>query len=126
VSNAGHLLGNNVTDGSLNVIWAVPANLFPGGRTQPVSGGVVNGAQLNGIRLVPPGSQYLKRWNQLDVQVKRLFTVGTVRLEPGIDVYNIFNSNVVLVQNQNFGTALGRPDRVLQGRLLRVTTQIIF
>jgi len=126
VSNAGHLLGNNVTDGSLNAIWAVPANLFPGGRTQPVSGGVVNGAQLSGIRLVPPGSQYLKRWNQLDVQVKRVFSVGTIRFEPGIDVYNLLNSNVVLVQNQNFGSALGQPQRVLQGRLLRITGQIIF
>ena len=115
VSNAGHLLGNIVPDGSLAVNWAVPANLFPGGRTQPVT-----------VRLIPPGSQYLKRWNQLDVQFKRVFNVGNLRFEPGVDVYNVFNSNVVLVQNQNFGSALGRPERVLQGRLLRLTAQFVF
>jgi hypothetical protein len=115
VSNAGHLLGNDVPDGSLTVNWAVPANLFPGGRTQPVT-----------VRLIPPGSQYLNRWNQLDVQIKRVFNLRNVRFEPGVDIYNVFNSNVVLVQNQSFGSALGQPQRVLQGRLLRLTGQIIF
>jgi len=49
-----------------------------------------------------------------------------VQVEPGVDVYNLFNSNVVITQNQNFGSALGRPERVLQGRLVRVTAQIDF
>jgi hypothetical protein len=115
VSNAGHLQGSNVTDGSLAVNWAVPANLFPGGRTQAVT-----------TRLIPPGSQYLKRWNQLDVQIKRVFRVGKLQIEPGVDVYNVFNSNVVLVQNQNFGSALGQPQQVLQGRLMRLSAQINF
>jgi len=115
VSNAGHILGSNVPDGSLNVNWAVPANLFPGGRTRPVT-----------VRLIPPGSQYLERWSQLDVQVKRVFSIGNARVEPGVDLYNVFNSNAVLVQNQNFGSALGQAQRVLQGRLLRFTAQIIF
>ena len=47
-------------------------------------------------------------------------------LKPGVDVYNLLNSNVVITQNQNFGSALGRPERVLQGRLVRVTAQIDF
>jgi len=115
VSNAGHLIGSDVTDGSLAVNWNVPANLFPGGRTQAVT-----------TRLIPPGSQYLTRWNQLDVQIKRVFRVGTLQIEPGVDVYNVFNSNVVLTQNQNFGSALGQPQQVLQGRLLRLNAQINF
>jgi len=47
-------------------------------------------------------------------------------LKPGVDVYNLLHSNVVITQNQNFGSALGRPERVLQGRLVRVTAQIDF
>ena len=49
-------------------------------------------------------------------------------LKPDVDVYNLLNSNVVITQNQNFGSALGRPERVrvLQGRLVRVTAQIDF
>jgi hypothetical protein len=68
----------------------------------------------------------LERWNQVDVNVRRVFRVGKLQCEPGLDVYNLLNSNVVITQNQNFGSALGRPDRVLQGRLVRLTAQIDF
>ena len=46
----------------LIVGWEVPANLFPGGRTQSVT------ATLN-----PPGSKYLPRLNQVDISLKRTF-----------------------------------------------------
>jgi carboxypeptidase family protein len=122
LSNAGALLGTNVTDPllsvtdpSLRTLWAIPAGLFPGGRTQAVT-----------VRLDKPGSQYLNRLNQLDLEIKRVFKVRTFQLEPGVDVYNVFNGNVVLVQNQNFGSSLGQPQRILQGRLVRLNVQIRF
>ena len=65
-------------------------------------------------------------WNQVDVNVQRMFRVGKLQVQPGVDLYNLLNSNVVITQNQNFGSALGRPDRVLQGRLVRLTAQIDF
>ena len=115
VSNAGSLLGSNVPDPTLAVNWAVPANVFPGGRTQPVT-----------LRLDTPGTRYLERWNQLDVNVRKTFTAGNVRFEPGVDLYNVFNTNPVLTENQNWGASLGRPMKVLQGRLMRITTQVSF
>ena len=115
VSNAGSLLGSNVPDPTLPVLWAVPANLFPGGRTQAVT-----------MRLDTPGTRYLERWNQMDINVRRTFRVGNVRFDPGVDVYNVLNTNPVLTENQNFGSSLGRPLKVLQGRLMRLTTQISF
>ena len=63
---------------------------------------------------------------EFTVQIKRVVRVGKLQIEPGVDVYNIFNSNVVLTQNQNFGSALGQPQQVLQGRLVRVNAQINF
>ena len=36
------------------------------------------------------------------------------------------NSNVILQENQNFGSTLGQPQAVLQGRLLRISNQIKF
>jgi len=99
----------------LAVNWAVPTNLFPGGRTQAVT-----------VNLVPPGSKYLHRWNQLDLSVRRVFTFGKVRLDGALEIFNALNSNVVLSENQNFGSALGQPQAVLQGRLLRVSSQIKF
>jgi hypothetical protein len=115
VSNAGSLLGSNVPDPTLAVLWAVPANVFPEGRTQPVT-----------LRLDTPGTRYLERWNQMDVNVRRAFVVRTLRLEPGVDVYNVFNTNPVLTENQNWGSSLGRPMKVLQGRLMRLTVQVGF
>jgi outer membrane receptor protein involved in Fe transport len=117
VSTAGSLLGSNVWDHSLATTWAVPSAAFAGvgGRTQDVV-----------VRLDEPGSQYLERWNQLDLNLRKVFRVGRVSFEPGVDVYNVFNTNPVLVENQNFGSALGTPLRILQGRLMRLTAQINF
>ena len=115
VSNAGSLLGSNVPDPTLAVNWAVPANVFPEGRTQPVT-----------LRLDTPGTRYLERWNQMDVNVRKTFTARNLRFEPGVDLYNVFNTNPVLTENQNWGPSLGRPMKVLQGRLMRLTLQITF
>ena len=99
----------------LAVNWAVPANLFPGGRTQSVT-----------VNLIPPGSQYLDRWNQLDLSFRKVFSIGRYRIDGALDMFNALNSNVVLSQNQNLGSTLGQPQAVLQGRLLRVSSQIKF
>jgi hypothetical protein len=99
----------------LTINWAVPANLFPGGRTQAVT-----------VALIPPGEKYLERWNQLDISIRRLFQVGRLNFDANLDVYNVLNSNVVMQENQNFGSTLGQPQQILQGRLLRLSTQLKF
>jgi hypothetical protein len=55
-----------------------------------------------------------------------MFRVGRAQFEPGVDVYNVFNTNPVLTENQQFGSSLGTPMRILQGRLMRLTAQIRF
>jgi hypothetical protein len=62
----------------------------------------------------------------LDLNLRKVFVVGRARLEPGVDLYNVFNTNPVLTENQQFGSSLGTPMRILQGRLMRLTTQINF
>jgi hypothetical protein len=99
----------------LAVNWNVPSNLFPGGRTQSVT-----------VNLIPPGSSYLRRWNQLDLSVRRVFRIGNLRMDGAVDIFNALNSNVVLQQNQNFGSSLGQVQQILQGRLLRISNQIKF
>jgi hypothetical protein len=99
----------------LTINWAVPVNVFPGGRTQAVT-----------VALIPPGTKYLDRWNQLDVSIRRVFRVGRLQLDANLDIYNALNSNVVMQENQNFGSSLGQPQQVLQGRLLRISTQMKF
>ena len=98
--------------GLLSANWAVPANVFPGGRTQPVT-----------VPLIPAGQKYLDRWTQLDMSVRKLFTVGSQRFEGSVDFFNALNSNVVLQVNQNFGATLHSPQQILQPRLIRFSAQ---
>jgi Carboxypeptidase regulatory-like domain len=100
----------------LAVNWTPAASVFPGGqRTQSVT-----------INLIPPGSQYLDRWSQLDLSFRKTFKVGKYRVDGALDMFNATNSNVVLAQNQNFGSTLNQPQAVLQGRLLRLSSQLKF
>jgi hypothetical protein len=116
VSNPGAVLGNALADPSLATTWSVPTSVFPNAqRTQSVS-----------VRLDVPQTEFLERWNQLDLNIRRVFRIGTTEIEPGVDIYNIFNSNVVLQQIQSFGSSLGTPQRILQGRLMRLTASVDF
>jgi len=111
----GILLGSGIVSyagNRLRVDWAVPANAFPGGRTQPVT-----------VPLIPPGSKFFKRWTQVDLSVKKLFSIGAQEIEGALDMFNLLNSNVVLDQNQSFGPTLDQPIQILQPRLLRVSAQ---
>lgn len=95
--------------GPLNVLWNVPPNLFPGGRTEVVT-----------AALIPPGMKYLKRWNQLDITLKRVIRVRRFELQPAIEVYNLLNSSVVLNEIQTFGPTLGVPTQTMQGRFVKL------
>lgn len=101
--------------GPLNAIWVVPPALFPGGRTETVN-----------ARLLAPGTRYLKRWNQLDITVKRAIKVGRFEVLPTIEVFNVFNSSVVLNQIQTFGPTLGFPTQTIQGRFVKLSGMFKF
>jgi hypothetical protein len=95
-------------------VWDVPASSFPNRqRTVPVQ-----------VRLTPPGTKYLSRWNQLDVAFKKGFTLSGYQFTAQADVYNALNSAVVTLQTETFGPSLDFPNTILQGRLLRLVAQM--
>lgn len=121
--------------------------------TYPVDGvGVTPGAKvapnLNQpslvIPLIPPGSKYHDRLNQLDLGVKRNFVIKErLRLQAQLDVFNVANAHTVLVETQTLGARLspapgatgpdyrlhgdgGTPTQILQARLLRLAVQVHF
>jgi len=97
--------------------WAVPTNVFPNppGRTQAVT-----------VNLIPPGSEYLDRWTEVDLSIHKRIRIGRYDVDTALDIFNLLNSNVVLQQNQNYGSSLGQPQQILQGRLLRISNQVKF
>ncbi len=102
----------------VTVTYAVPAALYPGGA----AGRTV--AQT--VPLNPPGSQYLDRINQLDMNIKRTFHAGKVQLEPGFAIYNLFNVVPVLLETTVFGSTLYTPTQTLQGRFLKLEIMVKF
>ena len=96
------------------ITYDVPASAFPNRqRTVPVV-----------VRLTPPGTKYLDRWNQVDVAFKRNFRFGRYSFTAQADVYNALNAAPVTTETQVFGSSLGFPNTILQGRLLRLVTQV--
>ena len=77
--------------------------------------------------MIPPGSKYLDRLNQLDLRLAKKFKFrDSGYWQVQADVFNSLNSHVVIQQNQTYGTALDQPTQVLQGRLLSLGAQFHF
>jgi len=76
--------------------------------------------------LIPPGTKFQDRWNQLDVSVNKTFSRGRVKLRPKVEIFNVLNSSVVLSELQTFGTSLGRPSETLQGRFVKLGVSVTF
>jgi hypothetical protein len=115
VSLPGGSAGSIGYNDYLAVNWTVPPALFLGGRTETVT-----------VNLVPPGTEYLKQWNQVDVNLKRIVRVGRLEMQPGLDIFNVTNSSVVLTQLQAFGPSLGVPTSTLQGRFMKLSVLVKF
>ena len=95
-------------------VWNVPASVFPNGqRTQSTL-----------VPLVAPGTRYLERWNQLDISGRRDFKRGRYTLTPQLDVYNAFNGAAIQTEVTTFGPDQGKPQTILNGRLLRLVAQL--
>lgn len=78
------------------------------------------------VPLVAPGQQFTERFVQVGVQLSRVFHFGAKRLTANVQGFNLMNTNVVLLQNQTFGTALGRPDRTAEPRTIQFSARFDF
>jgi hypothetical protein len=98
-----------------------PGACTPGGLVMPT----LSEASLT-IPLVPYRTEYLNRLNQLDLRASKLFTLGAIRLEAQLEVFNVTNSDAALtVLGTNYGTAAyQRASGAVQGRLARIGAQL--
>ena len=88
------------------------------------------------VPLVPPGSRFMDRLNQLDVGIRRTFAIRErIHVQTQVEMFNVNNAHTVLLETQTLGTSVkpfvagglgGTPQALLQPRLLRVALQFKF
>jgi hypothetical protein len=101
---------------------------LPQTRTFTVTSAVVPGlTQVNQNVQVAPRGEFRYPWqNLVDIRFVKVLKSGSVRFEPTVDVFNLFNDNAVTNAVTVVGSSLGRPSAILMGRLVRVGGRIAF
>jgi hypothetical protein len=105
---ANYVLPNTVVQQSLG---RLPANALATGTTT--------------VNLLNPGQLYtLERTNLVDMRFAKIFRFIGRRTDVGIDLYNLFNSNVTSAYQQTYeyatnGAAWLRPTAIIPPRLAR-------
>ena len=80
------------------------------------------------IPLTPQGTEFLDRWNRVDLRIGKRLEVQRLRMSVQGDLFNVFNANPVeAVRNFNYGVAgYMLPQQVLQARLFKLSVQMDF
>lgn len=102
--------------------WNVPASVVAQSLGRPPSGNVATVP----VNILTAGELYGDRLTQVDLRVAKLLKYGRLRTNVGVDVYNVFNSNVPLGYVTTYGTTWGRPNSVLDARFAKVSAQFDF
>ena len=81
------------------------------------------------VEIVPPGTMYGPRVNQLDARVSKVVRLDRLRVQLNLDAFNLFNANPVLAQRNVYGrdgATWQRPELVLPARLVKAGFNIAF
>jgi len=97
-------------------------------RLYPVTTSIVPGlTQVTQNVQVAARGDYRYPWvNLVDLRVTKSFRSGGVRIEPTLDLFNVFNNNAVTAAVTTIGPSLGRPSAIVMGRLLRIGGRVTF
>ena len=75
-----------------------------------------------------PETEFMPRYNQLDLSFSKTFNVRGFRILPKVDIFNAMNSDRwSTVTTAQFGAATYlQPSTIMQGRLIRVGFEATF
>jgi hypothetical protein len=110
--------------GALAANWSVPNSIIALSLGRNLS----NNATTATVNLIPPGTLYGDRVNEIDLRFAKIIRFGGTKTNIGVDVYNIINSAAVLTYNQSYvpnGSWL-TPTSVLQPRFFKIGATIDF
>ena len=80
------------------------------------------------VNLIPPGTLYADRRNNIDVRVAKIFRIAQTRTQVGVDVYNLMNTDAVTGFNQGYSPtgAWLTPTSIAPARYARINVQLDF
>jgi len=94
------------------------------------SGAVPNPNGTTQVDLLLPGQMYGEdRVNQVDLRFAKVFRFEGRRLDVGLDLFNLFNSNDVTIYDGQFGTDGStwlRPTGIVNPRFVRFNMTVDF
>jgi hypothetical protein len=104
------------------------ASGLPQTRVYTVTTSIVPGlTQVTQNVQVAERGEFRYPWvNLVDLRVARTFPIGKTRIEPTLDLFNMFNNNAVTNAVTTVGPSLGRPSAIVMGRLLRLGGRMTF
>ena len=76
--------------------------------------------------LVPRGTLYGDRINQVDFRLAKVLRIGSLRMQGMFDLYNAFNATPFLTMQNRYGPAWQTPTQTLIGRLAKFGMQLDF
>src|SRR5262249_20701314 len=88
---------------------------------RPLSAGV---AQVT-VNIVPPGTMYGERLNQLDLRFGKLVKFGRTRTAVNLDLYNALNADTVVTQSDAYAI-WQRAQSILMARFVKLSVQFDF
>jgi len=98
----------------------------PNSVVSPSLGRVLSGGSANvTVNLVPPGTMYGDRVNQVDLRVGKILRFGQRRASVNLDIFNTLNSSAVLGESTAYGT-FRQPQLVMMGRFVKISSQVDF
>jgi hypothetical protein len=106
---------------------ATNAEIVPSlGRNLAACGTRVPCTATTTVTIMEPNSQFEDRYTLLDARLSRMFRVARMRVQPRLDIYNLFNSAPVLNQNTRYGTSWLQPLEIFGARFVKVGVQLDF
>ena len=75
------------------------------------------------VNLYEPGEGYGDRLNQIDLRFSKLLNVGRGRVDFNVDLYNAFNSDAILTQQNAYGATWQNALTVIQPRFVKFSAR---
>lgn len=78
------------------------------------------------VQLIAPGAVFGDRLNQFDIRLSKTIQVGQTRIQPQVNVFNLFNAGPVLGYNTTYGPNWLNSTSTLIGRMVKFGAQLDF